>query len=158
VSREVYFSERWWNRLGYRPSEPPSKITAWSTLLHHRDRTRAKTLLRDLLANGGESFSIELPMRRRDGHDVPILSRCFVSRDGAGKALRVSGTNTDFIEIKQAEERTFELAYYDQLTGLPNRRFLTEELHKAIARSERSGQLGALLCFAFLGPRQLQVT
>ena len=145
VSRDVYYSERWWNMLSYRPGDLPSNMTAWSTLLHHRDRTRAKTFLRNLLANRGESFSIELPMRHRDGHDVPILSRCFVSRDGAGKALLVSGTNTDLTEIKQAEERIFELAYYDQLTGLPNRRFLTEELHKAIARSERSGQLGALL-------------
>jgi diguanylate cyclase (GGDEF)-like protein len=59
--------------------------------------------------------------------------------------LRVSGTNTDLTERKLTEQRIYELANFDHLTGLPNRRLLIEELDKALARSQRSGRHGAVI-------------
>jgi len=46
--------------------------------------------------------------------------------------------------IKNAEE-VKQLAFYDLLTGLPNRRLLLERLERALAQSWRSGKRGALL-------------
>jgi len=147
ASGAAYYSERWWNMLGYRSGELPGKETTWLELIHPDDEPRVKAFLDDFLSQtpAGEGYSIEFRMLHRDGHDVPVLSRCFVSRDSTGKAVRISGTNTDLSERKRAEQRIHELAYFDHLTGLPNRRFLAEELDKVLARSERSGQLGALL-------------
>jgi diguanylate cyclase (GGDEF)-like protein len=51
---------------------------------------------------------------------------------------------SEIIERKQAEEKVNELAFYDQLTGLPNRRLLMDRLQQALASSERSGRNGAL--------------
>jgi diguanylate cyclase (GGDEF)-like protein len=48
---------------------------------------------------------------------------------------------------KQAEERTRYLAYYDDLTKLPNREFFKEQLRQAI---ERSGQTGRMVGLLFL--------
>jgi len=45
----------------------------------------------------------------------------------------------------QAEDEIKHLAFYDPLTGLPNRRLLLDRLHQAFASSERSGREGALL-------------
>ena len=45
---------------------------------------------------------------------------------------------------KRAKELN-NLAFYDPLTGLPNRRLLMDRLHQAFASSARSGQEGALL-------------
>jgi diguanylate cyclase (GGDEF)-like protein len=53
--------------------------------------------------------------------------------------------NTDLTERKRNERRIHELAYFDHLTGLPNRRFLIEELEHVVARGRRAGQSGAVL-------------
>jgi diguanylate cyclase (GGDEF)-like protein/PAS domain S-box-containing protein len=145
VTGEVYYSDRWWNMLGYRPGELQADAATWTNLMHPDDQWRLTDFLDQVLAEPREGYSVELRLRHRDGHYVPILSRGFVLRDASGKALRISGTNTDLTERKLSEQRIYELAYFDHLTGLPNRRFLVEELDKSLARSGRSGQFGAVL-------------
>lgn len=52
--------------------------------------------------------------------------------------MRIFAARTEAeIERKQTEERIRHMAYYDSLTGLPNRAFLLDRLQQAIARSER---------------------
>jgi diguanylate cyclase (GGDEF)-like protein/PAS domain S-box-containing protein len=48
-------------------------------------------------------------------------------------------------ERKAAEDEVKTLAFYDQLTSLPNRRLLLDRLNQAMAYSTRSGRQGALL-------------
>jgi diguanylate cyclase (GGDEF)-like protein len=48
-------------------------------------------------------------------------------------------------ERKAAEEKIKNLAFYDPLTGLPNRRLLLDRLKQTIASSARSARHGALL-------------
>jgi len=52
----------------------------------------------------------------------------------------------DYVERKQAEERIEYLAYYDALTGLPNRTLLFDRIKQAIAHSKRDSSSFAL-CF-----------
>ena len=145
VAQEIYYSDRWWDMLGYRPGALPATCGLWLELTHPDDRPGVDAFLQALLADRRESYSIEFRLRHRDGHDVPVLSRGFVLRDEHGRALRISGTNSDLTERKAAERRIYELAYFDHLTGLPNRRLLVEEMDKILARSKRSGRLGALV-------------
>ena len=53
--------------------------------------------------------------------------------------------HTNITERKQAEEQIRNLAYYDSLTRLPNRRMLDERLLQALASSQRTRQYGALM-------------
>ncbi|MCD2516206.1 EAL domain-containing protein [Massilia sp. G4R7] len=145
VSGEIYFSRRWWSMLGYRPDSIAADPGVWMKLAHPDDRAALDTFMHDLYATDLTRYSVELRLRHRDGHYVPVLSRGLVLRDRHGRPLRVSGTNTDLSERKLAERRIYEAAYFDHLTGLPNRRLLIEELDKALARAARSGQHGALL-------------
>ncbi len=55
------------------------------------------------------------------------------------------GIIRDITERKEAEEKIRELAFYDSLTQLPNRRMLIDRLELALSASARSGQYGALL-------------
>ena len=55
------------------------------------------------------------------------------------------GFITDITDRKQADAQTHWLAYYDPLTGLPNRRLLLDHMGQALSGARRSGQTGAVL-------------
>ena len=55
------------------------------------------------------------------------------------------GFITDITQRKQDEAQTRRLAFFDALTGLPNRRLLTERIAQALASTRRHGDCGALL-------------
>lgn len=141
---QLYYSDRWWEMLGRTPGELPADAGLWLRLLHKDDVPAVERVMERALASD-ITYEVELRLLHKDGHFVPILSRGFVLRDEHGQATRISGTNTDLSERKKAEDNIHRLAYFDQLTGLPNRRFLIEYVHKALSRASRTGQLGALL-------------
>ncbi|QOL48972.1 putative bifunctional diguanylate cyclase/phosphodiesterase [Massilia litorea] len=145
VTGEVYYSARWWNMLGYCSGEGLDDSGAWRRLLHPEDDAMIGAYLADLLPGTRDGYSLEFRLRHREGHYVPVLSRGYVLRDHSGRPLRISGVNTDLTERKRTERHIYELAYFDHLTGLPNRRFLIEELGHVLARGRRSGHYGALL-------------
>lgn len=145
VTGELYYSARWWEMLGYAPGEPGSDAGLWSRLAHPDDRARLDAFVPELLASERHSYAIEFRLRHRAGHYVPVLSRGYVLRDPAGKATRIAGTNTDLSERKKTEQHIYELAYFDHLTQLPNRRLLVERLEAALARSSSAGEYGAVL-------------
>jgi diguanylate cyclase (GGDEF)-like protein/PAS domain S-box-containing protein len=145
VTNELYYPPRWWQMIGRTENELPADAWLWLRLTHPDDQRRVRDFFEQVLASSKQSYEVELRLRHKDGHYVPVLSRGFILRDEHGKAVRVSGTNTDLTERKEAERHIHQLAYFDYLTGLPNRRFLTEELHKLLSRSTRSGELGAVL-------------
>ena len=62
-----------------------------------------------------------------------------------GLVVGLRGTGLNITERKQLEDQVHQLAYFDALTGLPNRRMLDDHLHQAIAISKRSGLYGALM-------------
>lgn len=62
-----------------------------------------------------------------------------------GKMVRYVGTFSDITHNKEAEAEIHRLAYYDALTGLPNRRLLYDRLGQALAASKRRGHHGAVL-------------
>jgi len=144
-SGELYYSERWWSMLGFSAGEIEPDNEVWRRMMHPEDVSGVSTFLQALLDGPRETYSVEFRLLNRDGYAVPILSRGYVLRDDDGKALRISGTNTDLTERKLADQRIHELAYFDPLTGLPNRRFLTEQLAETLAHSAHSGEFGALL-------------
>ncbi|MDO8284711.1 MAG: EAL domain-containing protein [Rhodoferax sp.] len=62
-----------------------------------------------------------------------------------GAPLRALGVTQDITERKQADERIAELAFHDQLSGLPNRTLLRDRLKQAVTVSERDQGFNALL-------------
>ena len=83
--------------------------------------------------------------RHKDGREYPKWLIVSTVRDEAGVVTNFVGLQHDITERKQAEETIRHLAFYDQLTGLPNRTLLQDRLKQAMAASTRSGDYGALL-------------
>lgn len=83
--------------------------------------------------------------RRKDGSVYPKWLTISQVKDDSGQVTHYIGTHYDITERKKAEDRINTLAFYDQLTGLPNRILLLDRLNRAMTASARSGSHGALL-------------
>jgi diguanylate cyclase (GGDEF)-like protein/PAS domain S-box-containing protein len=90
------------------------------------------------------SWHGEIWDRRKNGKISPELLTISAVKSG-DVVTHYVGTHVDITERKAAEEEIKHLAYYDHLTGLPNRRLLMDRLGHALAFSTRSGSAGALL-------------
>ena len=73
-----------------------------------------------------------------DGHCIHVLER---ATPEGGWVI----TFHDVTDLRRANEEIEHLAFYDPLTGLPNRRLLLDRLGQAPVLSQRSGKVGALL-------------
>jgi len=81
----------------------------------------------------------------KDGRRVHVSLSASPVKDGAGNVTGVALVYRDISERKQAEETIQRLAYYDGLTGLPNRRLFYDRLGQAIALAKRERREMALL-------------
>lgn len=81
----------------------------------------------------------------RDGKDLVIERSWILVRDEQGEPHSIFTIDTDITARKEAEEKIYHLAFYDQLTGVPNRQLLQERVQQAIMLSRRSQQKNALL-------------
>jgi diguanylate cyclase (GGDEF)-like protein/PAS domain S-box-containing protein len=83
--------------------------------------------------------------RRKNGEIYPKWLTITAVKDKDGVITHYVSTQTDITERKAAEKRIEGLAFFDQLTGLPNRTLLLDRLKQAAAASSRSGDRGAVL-------------
>ena len=91
------------------------------------------------------SWQGEIWNRRKSGEVYPEWLTITAVKDGVGQITHYIGALTDITLRKSAEDEIRNLAFYDPLTRLPNRRLLFDRLHQALASSARSGRQGALL-------------
>ncbi|RFP13901.1 EAL domain-containing protein [Duganella sp. BJB475] len=80
-----------------------------------------------------------------DGRRRWVHAKGRVRHDAASGHWSLICTMQDISQRKQNEREIRKLAYYDMLTGLPNRRLLYDRLQQAMAGHARSGRQGALL-------------
>jgi diguanylate cyclase (GGDEF)-like protein/PAS domain S-box-containing protein len=140
------FSRRWKEMLGYSNEEIGDRADEWSSRVHPEDLPGVMATIQDHLDGRTPSATAEFRMRCRDGSWRWTLGRgMLVSRDDAGRPMRLVGTNADITERKLMEEQLHVLAFYDNLTRLPNRRLLGNRLSQLQAASRRTGCYGALM-------------
>jgi diguanylate cyclase (GGDEF)-like protein/PAS domain S-box-containing protein len=87
----------------------------------------------------------EVMDRRRSGEVYPEWLTITAVKDEQGATTHYVGVFQDITARKAAEEEIRNLAFYDPLTHLPNRRLLLDRLQQAVAASSRNGRCGALL-------------
>lgn len=83
--------------------------------------------------------------RRKNGEIFPEWLTISAVRDEQQRVTNYVASLTDISERKSAEQKIQRLAFYDPLTGLPNRRLLRDRLQQAQILSARKGQCAALI-------------
>ncbi len=86
----------------------------------------------------------EMRFRRKNGDTAWAMVNASLVDEDSNISI-VEGTLVDITERKFAEERVKTLAYYDALTGLPNRTLLGDRLSTALATARRQKHKVALL-------------
>jgi diguanylate cyclase (GGDEF)-like protein/PAS domain S-box-containing protein len=96
-----------------------------------------------LIAGHGNNQLRETQIHRVDGSKLDLEVHRLAHR--FGNEWIIVSVLRDISERKQAEQRFQELAHFDALTGLPNRRLFYETLEKTLVQAARSrGQVAVL--------------
>ena len=117
-----------------------------SMLMPEPDRGRHDGYIANYLGGGTPrviGVGRDVSGQRRDGSVFP-MSLAVSSIEHEGR-VRFIGLTRDITERKRAEAAIERLAFYDPLTGLPNRRLLLDRLNQTLAASRRNGRHGAVL-------------
>ncbi len=87
----------------------------------------------------------EIWNRRKNGEVFPEWLNITAVRDESGAVTHYVSSLSDLTRRKQAEAQIQNLAFYDPLTSLPNRRLFIDRTKQALASSARHHGYGALL-------------
>jgi diguanylate cyclase (GGDEF)-like protein/PAS domain S-box-containing protein len=139
-----YINRKAIETFGYLPQDIPN-MDRWWVQAYPDEAYRAEVIAR-WMALVGEAF---LHHREIEKHEYRVTCK-----DGSVKTVIIFGVWVadkalvifeDITQRLAAEAEIKNLAFYDPLTGLPNRRLLHDRLRQALASSTRSARYGALL-------------
>ncbi|WP_165602591.1 EAL domain-containing protein [Candidatus Terasakiella magnetica] len=79
----------------------------------------------------------EIWNRRKNGELYPEWLTITAIKNDAGEIFQYAGIFCDITERKNQEKQIRRLAYFDELTKLPNRRLFSDRLNMAVERAKR---------------------
>jgi diguanylate cyclase (GGDEF)-like protein/PAS domain S-box-containing protein len=127
---------------GYSAEEVIGKSPRMLSAGRH-DATFFKDMWESIAHTG--NWQGEIWNRRKNGEQYIEWLTIAAVKNAAGGVINYVGTHSDISQRKAAEQEIQTLAFYDPLTGLPNRRLLRDRLERSLATSTRSGREGAVL-------------
>lgn len=113
--------------FGYEESEVLGKNTQFLSSEKH-DRSFYHQMWNTLVRE--KHWSSEIWNRRRNGETFPAWVSISAIMDEQLKIQNYLAIFTDLTAIRESQETTLKLAYFDQLTGLPNRQKIVADMEK----------------------------
>ena len=136
---QALFSPRWKAILGYDEHEIGTDPEEWFKRVHADEAVRVRAEVKAHLDGLTPRFQSQHRVQDKTGNYRWVLTSGMAQRDESAKAVRFAGTLTDISETKLAEEQLRQGAFYDSLTGLPNRAVFADRLGRSIERAKRRG-------------------
>ncbi len=136
----IRFSARWREMLGQAPEEVFASAEEWWGRVHPADRAQLQVDIAAQTASRADRFVTEHRLRHANGQWLSVQWTGLIVRDHVGKAIRVAGSVRDTTAQRNVEEQARREAFYDNLTGVPNRALGLDLMRRAITRTRRQGE------------------
>lgn len=124
VENKYYFSDRWFEMLGYEKEEVVCEFSEWAKLLHEDDREQVKVSANDHISGKTPFYSCDYRLKCKNTGYKWFHSRGKVLFDNNGKPIRFAGSLSDIDDRKSYEiklqdsyqelEATYEELYATQ--------------------------------------------
>jgi len=131
---QIYFVNRAWRETLNYSDDEIARLNIFD-VISPDDHADCQQRVKKLIA-GGDITSAEVTFLRKDGCPV-VLEGNISLRIEDGKPHSVRAIYRNISERKAAEVKIHQLAYYDNLTQLPNRTLLQDRLIHSIADAKR---------------------
>lgn len=142
AGRFVHWSDTVSAVLGLRPATVIHDYQAFTELAAANDRARLLRAFTRALERR-ESFNLEFTLARENDQPVTIHV-VFRSPQSIGGDHFV-GVVQDVSEQRRAEQQIHQLEFYDDVTGLPNRHAIHEQISRGLAMAKRMQRTFAVL-------------
>ncbi|MBW4662742.1 MAG: EAL domain-containing protein [Chroococcus sp. CMT-3BRIN-NPC107] len=109
----------------------------FSTIIYESDRDYFQQLFASIFKEKLAIVEAEFRKVRKDGSIIWERQRSQLIFNNDGEPIELRMICRDITEIKQVEEQLRQNAFYDSLTGLPNRVLFIERLEQAIGHNQR---------------------
>lgn len=141
--RRITWSEEAGRIVGTEARSTHGSIKELLQTVHPDDRTIVEDTIEEILARH-ERRSLEYRVVRPDGSERVVHQELDI-RVSDEEVVRMFGTVQDITERRETEERIRYLAYYDSVTGLPNRALFKEQVRQALLRAKRFARRTSIL-------------
>ena len=123
--------------FGLEPKDYPQSYDSFLELVNFDDRNQVSWVIEEALSNNS-SFTFEHKLENPNKSDLVFRQDGTIITDSQDVPSKILFTCQDITKKKITEQKIKFLAYYDRLTGLPNRFLFKEHLIKAISSSQRN--------------------
>jgi len=128
---------------GYSADELVGKNTSLFKSPEYHDEAFYRNLWEAVVTEGRWEGSVW--NRNKEGRTLPVWLSISAVKGLDGTHTHYIGIYSNASDPREAERRILELAYYDPLTNLPNRRLLLDRLNQARIAATRNHVYGAIL-------------
>ena len=133
--RILHVSQAWLDLLGYDREEVIGKDFFAFVVSEHIDQVRAEHFHK--LEESGQIRDVNYYLINANETIIEVaISEC-ARRDAEGRIIESFAVLSDLTSHRASEERIERLAYFDTLTGLPNRSLMNDRIVQAVAQARR---------------------
>jgi diguanylate cyclase (GGDEF)-like protein/PAS domain S-box-containing protein len=142
---KIFWSEEIFRICGLPPGQVIAELDSYLNVVQVEDREQVTQCIKAALKEG-KRFGLDHRIVLADGSERIVHAHGEPTLNETGKVLRFAGTLQDITERRRAEEQIRYLAFFDSLTGLPNRQWFKEMFSHAQTRATRADARMAILC------------
>lgn len=144
-NNKTFISNRCRAILGYEDDEIDNKWEDWISKIHPEDRDKFLGVVECYISEKpAKHFHMEFRIMSKNKTYKWVLVKGKAIFNKNGIPIRMAGSLTDINERKLAEEKIHQMAYYDSLTGLPNRTLFFDRFNIAVANALRKKRMVAI--------------
>ena len=141
----VTHNQRWLELLRLQSSNVDATMESYKSLIHPDDFDNVLNAINSTLQTGNK-YEFEYRMICGDKSLLWVSDKgMIVERSPSGEPLRMVGAITDISAQKQAQEKIEELAFFDSVTDLPNRRYIENQINQALQECRRNNRFSGLM-------------